>query len=240
MRIVILEADKPLDVVSKDFGDYKVQFTKLLQIGGVKSTDTIEAYDVVQGYYPSHDKFDAVLITGSRHSAYNEDKWIIDLVDFTKKCVDNGVKIVGICFGHQILARALGVPVIVNSKGWEVSITTVETTEVGKKVFPELNDRPISIMQMHRDIVSRVPDGTQLLARNSVCEIQGFYAENHFLTLQGHPEFVGEVVKRMVQVRHSQGIFNDELAQSALSRVEDQNDGPILAKAIVRFLYGEL
>jgi GMP synthase-like glutamine amidotransferase len=238
MRIIILEADKPMDVVAKDFGSYEVQFKKLLQVGGVKSTDSIESYDVVEGQYPTGD-IDAVLITGSKYSAYQDDEWIVKLVDFTKRCIERSIKIVGICFGHQILARALGTPVIVNPKGWEISATAIESTELGKKVFPELQNG-ISIMQMHRDIVSSLPKGTQLLAQNSVCEIQGFYAQGQFLALQGHPEYVGEVVKRMVQTRHSQGIFNDELAQSALSRVDSQNDGPILAKAIVRFIYGEI
>jgi GMP synthase-like glutamine amidotransferase len=85
--------------------------------------------------YPPPDSTDAVLITGSRHSAFEDEPWIVKLVEYTKKCIEGGTRVVGVCFGHQIVGRALGVDVGRCDKGWELAVIEVELTEKGKQLF---------------------------------------------------------------------------------------------------------
>lgn len=144
LRLAILEADTPLPGTQAKFKTYGGVFTNLFARATapapVESALRITQHDVVGGgaaAYPALDEIDALLITGSKHSAYEDDEWIVRLVEFVRKAVATGgrVKVVGVCFGHQIVGRALGVPVDRNDKGWEVSVTELKLSEEGKKLF---------------------------------------------------------------------------------------------------------
>jgi GMP synthase-like glutamine amidotransferase len=237
-KVAILETDQPMPSVAEKHGSYGSQFQRLLLQGGLDLSAVLKKYDVVNKQeYPDLAGLDAILLTGSRYSAYEDAVWILKLVDFTRKAIEVGVKVVGICFGHQIVARALGVQVAPNEKGWELSALKIELTEKGQQVFPELRNG-ISIMQMHRDIVTSLPPDTELLASTEVCGIQGFYRENAIFTLQGHPEFVADLVAVLIHTREEVGILTESESKDALRRVNDRNDGPVVAKAMVRFMQG--
>lgn len=144
IRLAILEADTPLPGTASRFKSYGGVFTDLFSRATapepVASSLAITAHDVVNHpdtAYPSLDDVDAVLITGSKHSAYLDDAWIVKLVGFTQKALatDGRVKVVGVCFGHQIVGRALGIPVDRNHRGWEVSVTEIALSEKGREVF---------------------------------------------------------------------------------------------------------
>lgn len=143
-RLAILMADTPMPNTAAKYGDYGGLFTSLFTTAAqpepIESILSITKHDIVNhvGSYPSLDDVDAVLITGSKHSAFADDAWIMALVDYTRRALleTNGrVKVVGICFGHQIVARALGGKVVVNEKGWEVAVTEVELTERAREFF---------------------------------------------------------------------------------------------------------
>lgn len=127
----------------------------------------------------------------------------------------------------------------VNPKGWELSATPVKLTDKGKEIFPELAQEfgdTISIMQFHRDIVMEPPQDTELLGFTDVCGVQGFYKPKGVWTLQGHPEFSEEVERNLLDLRHEIGLIPDYLAENALTRVSDRNDGPVIAKSMVAFI----
>lgn len=143
IRLAVLEADTPLPNTNAKFHGYGGVFTDLFRRAvapdALETHLAITAYDVVNhpDTYPDLDAIDAVLISGSKHSAYLDEPWILRLVEFTQKAVATGgrVKVVGVCFGHQIVGRALGAPVAVNEKGWEVSVTEIKLTGKGKELF---------------------------------------------------------------------------------------------------------
>lgn len=86
--------------------------------------------------YPPLDEVDAILITGSRHTAFDNDPWILKLVEYAKQAIDSGrIRVVGVCFGHQIIGRAMGAPVGKSDKGWEIAVTDVDLTDKGKAIF---------------------------------------------------------------------------------------------------------
>jgi len=143
LRIAILECDTPLPGTVAQYGGYGGVFTSLLRAGAstlsppLRDSDLLlSAYDVVQQKYPSLDSIDAVLISGSRHNSFGDDPWILQLVDFVRQLLaQDRVRVVGVCFGHQIIGRALGVEVGRSTKGWEISVTDVDLTEKGRQIF---------------------------------------------------------------------------------------------------------
>jgi GMP synthase (glutamine-hydrolysing) len=138
-------ADTPLPATKARYGSYGGVFTRLLATAvapdPVERHLAISAHDVVSAdppalAYPALDGVDALLITGSRHSAFTDDAWVVALVEYTRRALEGGrVRVVGVCFGHQIVGRALGVPVAVNPSGWEVSVTEARLNPRGKEVF---------------------------------------------------------------------------------------------------------
>ncbi|CAI4210773.1 unnamed protein product [Parascedosporium putredinis] len=145
--------------------------------------------------YPALDDVDAILITGSKHSAYLDDEWILALTDYTRKALDSRrVRVVGICFGHQIVGRALDAGVAKNDRGWEVAVTEVDLTDEGKKIF---GLEKMNIQQMHRDQVCTFPSDAVPLGSTDICAVQAMYAPRRYFSVQGHPEFTEDIVREI-------------------------------------------
>lgn len=147
IRIGILECDIPLPNTKERFGGYGGVFEHLLKRGARALNDPslnpdtafqITKWQVEQdpSRYPSLADVDAILITGSRHDSFADNPWTNTLVEFTAKVLaQDRVRLIGVCYGHQIIARAMGVPVGRNDDGWEAAVTDVQLTERGKEVF---------------------------------------------------------------------------------------------------------
>jgi GMP synthase - Glutamine amidotransferase domain len=144
LRLAVLEADTPVPRTFARHGGYAGVFSYLFERAvapePLSSLLTITAHDVVSGgaeAYPDPDTVDAILISGSKHNAFDNDEWIVRLVDYVRDVVQNQprIKVIGICFGHQIVGRALGAKVGRSDKGWEISVTETKLTEKGKEIF---------------------------------------------------------------------------------------------------------
>ena len=150
LRIAILECDTPFPNAKKTYGGFGGIFEALMMSAvtthchplafKVNPEDLdISKFDVVNKQeYPDLNDVDGILITGSKHNSFDDEPWILKLVEFVKKVMDrDSVRLVGICFGHQITARALGAKVGRSPKGWELSVTDVKLSEAGKKLFEQ-------------------------------------------------------------------------------------------------------
>jgi GMP synthase-like glutamine amidotransferase len=144
LRIAILECDTPLPNTLSQYGGYGGVFIALLHAAASKLSPPlspsdlhITTYDVVTAQeYPNLNEIDAVLMTGSKHNSFDNDPWIVKLVNFCKEVLEQRkVRLIGVCFGHQILGRALGSEVGRSDKGWEISVTPVELTTRGQEIF---------------------------------------------------------------------------------------------------------
>ncbi|RMZ72553.1 class I glutamine amidotransferase [Pyrenophora seminiperda CCB06] len=195
----------------------------------------LSSYDVVTAQeYPDFDKIDAVLISGSKHNSFDNDPWILKLVDFTEKLLkQDRIRIIGVCFGHQILGRALGVKVGRSDHGWEIAVLPVQLTAKGKELFQQ------DTLQMHTDVVFEYPANVEKLGGSPRCLVQGMYQKGKLISVQGHPEFTEPIVSYLVKMRAGQGIFSEEQAKDALERVGNPHDGLVIAKAFLRFLLEE-
>lgn len=144
LRIAILQCDTPLDGTRSKYGGYGGVFTALLNAGAAAlepllspSDLQISVFDcVTKQEYPSLDSIDGILITGSRYNSFDNEPWILKLVAFTEEVLkQTRVRIIGVCFGHQIIGRALGAKVDRSDKGWETSVTAIDLTKKGQEIF---------------------------------------------------------------------------------------------------------
>ena len=147
-RLAILECDTPQPQTRAREGSYTGVFTGLLGAAARTLTPpapsldalgiSITGHDVVNDLhsYPDLEAVDALLLTGSRHTAFDNDPWILRLVDFTRRALESGrVRVVGVCFGHQIVGRAVGATLGKSDNGWEVAVTEVDLTDKGRELF---------------------------------------------------------------------------------------------------------
>ncbi|EFX06023.1 glutamine amidotransferase class 1 [Grosmannia clavigera kw1407] len=250
LRLAILMADTPMPQTQAAFEDYGGVFTDLfrraLAPASLDSVLTISKHDIVNGdfaaAYPDLNQIDAILITGSKHNAYDHTPWINALVAFVRRVLAttapgstaaHPVRLLGICFGHQICGRALDAPVDVSPAGWEVSVTDVPLTSEGRAFFGK---DTLNIFQMHRDAVLANPSGTIALGATDSCPVQGFLLPGRAVTVQGHPEFSATIVREILDKRHQIGILPDDLYSSGIARVDNKHDGELIARAFVTFL----
>lgn len=80
------------------------------------------------------------------------------------------------------------------------------------------------------------PEGSEELAYTDKCAVQGYYVVKKIITVQGHPEFNGDMVRRIIEARHASGVFSDEVAEDGLARVDRYHDGVVVASAFLKFL----
>ncbi|RPB07945.1 glutamine amidotransferas-like protein class-I [Morchella conica CCBAS932] len=243
LRIAVLETGYPPERAAAKYGNYGSLFTRFLEASVAKlATPEFPSLEVTKWdvqkleQYPSLDDIDAILMSGSASSAFDNAPWIIKLVEFTRMVLieQTRVRIIGICFGHQIVARALGVKVDRGAQGWEASVLPMQLSPLGKIIFSGRDT--LNLHQMHRDIVTELPEGVQLLGSTPVCEIHGMYAPKRLITVQGHPEYNSEIVSEILQLRKSVGLISQDMFEEMMSRVNNKHDGLEFGVAVLKFL----
>jgi len=210
---------------------------------------TLDSYDVVQEVYPNEDRYDCIMLTGSAASAHEDSPWINTLVRYIAHVAENKpyIKIVGICFGHQIISRALGGECVPNGGIWEIGPTSIRLTEIGKQFFGRSDT--LNIQQMHRDHVPTVPPSFYLLGSSPTSYNQGMVRFSsganpstplppvQIITIQGHPEFNEPIITAIIRQRTESGHISHEAATDAERRRFWRTDGVyIVGKAIWEIL----
>lgn len=231
MKIGILHADDLSSTLVQQFGDYADMLKNLIQ--SVTSEHTFQTYRVTQGNYPqSIDENDAYIITGSKASAYDNEQWIISLKEYIKFLFQQKMKLIGICYGHQIIAEALGGKVAKSDKGWGVGIKT--STILKKKTWMKPAQAKIALRYSHQDQVIKLPDDAELITTNEFCINCGYQISDRILTFQGHPEFNNNFLEFLMQGRKE--IIGETIFQQAITSLKQNTDDKLIAKWLMEFI----
>ncbi len=220
MLIGILQTGLAPDALSPEMGDYPDMFARLLDGHGF----AFRTYAVVEGQFPAGVRdCDGWLITGSRHGVYEDHPWIPPLEQFIRDAFAAHVPVVGICFGHQIVAQAMGGKVERYAGGWAVGATDYDFG--GEKV---------TLNAWHRDQVVQAPAGAKVIATNDFCANAALLYDDRALTVQAHPEFRPEFVDGLMKTR-GKGLVPDEVMAAAATRLADPLQTTTMAGRIAAF-----
>ena len=225
MSVGILVAGRPPSALAGRFGGYDDMFRTMLGDGFAAT-----AYDVAAGDYPATvADHDAYLITGARAGVYDDLPWIAPLKAFLG-AAKGKAKLVGICFGHQIMAEAFGGRVEKSERGWGVGLHRYEILERA----PWMDEAAsVSLPVSHQDQVVEPPPGARILAGNAFSP-HGIlaYTDQPAISLQPHPEFEPEFARALIEGRRE--IVPD--ADTAIASLDRPNDRARVAGWIRRFL----
>jgi len=234
MKLGILNAIPPESAGRVDWQGTPVEgYIRFFQSAGVPFT--YAGYQVAQGELPASPlECDAYVITGSPKGVYDEDPWIGLLAQFIRDCYQAKRKLVGICFGHQILAHALGGLAQKSERGWGFGMKSFEIS--GDK--PWMNGQQpgrCSLYFAHQDQVIQLPPGAERLGGSEFCPNALFTIDGRALGVQGHPEFSREMMSGLI-TKAGEGMDPVVVQGAAQSLEQGQPDNLLLAQWIVDFL----
>lgn len=201
MHLAILMTNTDDSAFGRANPDDGQKFTALLR--RVRPGWRLEVFSVKDGVFPDSLDFDGLLITGSPASVHDGADWIAQLEALVRDAVAQELPLFGACFGHQIIAKALGAKVGYNPAGWVLG--RVVTT-----LLPE--GLPLPIYAAHKEQVRALPPGARLTARTDGCPIAGFAIGRHVLTTQYHPEMSADFIAALTEA------FADEVGRDVAER----------------------
>jgi GMP synthase (glutamine-hydrolysing) len=229
ITVGILNADELALEVENKFGNYSDMFQQLFQ----NSPFVFKSYQVTQEIYPTDiNECNAYLITGSKFSAYENITWIIKLKEFIKELHRQNKKLIGICFGHQIIAEALGGQVTKSSHGWGVGL--MDSKIICNKAWMEPKIPSYALLVSHQDQVEKLPEHAICIASNHFCLNSSFQLNENILTFQGHPEFSKEYLLQIMNKRRK--AIGEETYRSALSSLDNKVDTSMIISWIENFI----
>lgn len=224
MKIGILQTGHAPDIVLDELGDYDTMFARLLDGHGFD----FATWSVVDNDFPdSPDAADGWLITGSKHGAYEDHDWIAPLEEFIRAVHADGRPMIGVCFGHQIIAQALGGKVIKFPGGWSVGPTEYR-----------IEGQTLPLNAWHQDQVVELPEGARVVGSSDFCENAALIYDDRIWTIQPHPEFTARMIEQLIAHR-GRGVVPDAQLDAARNRLSDPIANDAIAARMAAFFKRE-
>jgi GMP synthase-like glutamine amidotransferase len=234
MKLCILDNDTLEGELAQRYTSFGAMFVRLFDSVGAHWT--YEIFNTPRGEYPANiDDFDAVLLTGSKSDSFSDEVWIVTLRERVTELLAQRKKMVGVCFGHQLIGLCMGAPVARAPQGWGEGRMGYDWH---RQDLPFCEDRQrISLLVSHQDQVLALPEGASLVASSDFCPVAAFTVGNEVFCVQAHPEF---------DVGFSQYLLDEERSRlgeaeyAARSQdLQNGHEGAAVARMVVAFVEGE-
>ncbi|MHA2940422.1 glutamine amidotransferase-related protein [Vibrio sp. RC27] len=177
------------------------------------------------------DQCEGYIITGSVHDSYADELWINELASWIRRCDQQGKPLVGICFGHQIINIALGGVVEKSTKGWGIGMSVNKVLQT--KTWMKPKKTSINVLVSHQDQIIESPNDMVHIASSDFCPHYMLAKDDHILTIQGHPEFSVDFVRRIVELKH--GTIDEARYLEALKSLKLSPDSSTIMQWIAQF-----
>ena len=234
LSIGILQTDDVLSDLVEDYGEYPLMFERLLRSANTDPELELAfvTYEVHRGVYPAViDEVDAYIITGSKSSVYEQTTWVLELAAFVNVLHQQQKKLIGICFGHQMVADALGGEAGPAAIGWSLGNKPTSPSSTGAANL--LNGKSFRLIYSHQDQVTLPAPGTEILASTDTCPIAATSLGEHILTFQGHPEFFQDYTSALYQYRRP--AYPPETYAAAMASLEQSANQDWVARLMLDF-----
>ena len=198
MKIGILLVGRASEDLVDKYGTYAEMLINL--INSDEKLFEFKTFNILDGIFPlNHNDCDGWIVTGSPHGVYEEHSWIPIVSQLIRDIYDNKLPIFGVCFGHQLIAQALGGNVEKSTKGWGLGLHTYQINN--KTNYMGNLSSEVTLNICHQDQVLSPPNGATVYAKSDFCENAGFYIKDKVLTMQAHPEFLVDFIKALLTAR---------------------------------------
>lgn len=205
--------------MKKVYGGYVGVFVRMLAEEG----ERWDVYKVACGEFPDDnelDLYDGFVITGSCSDAHGNDAWVHDLLSLLNKLNSMNIKLLGICFGHQILGRALGGKVTRSPTGWDIGVRTITLASTLPYTLSSLDiPSKLSIIECHRDEIRELPAKAEVIAWSDKTGIEMFRYGDNVMGIQGHPEYSKDILLHLIDRLTQRDYILDAFAMQARERV---------------------
>jgi GMP synthase-like glutamine amidotransferase len=231
MKVGLLECDHVRAQWQHIAGDYRDMFAALFKQHAPQFE--LQSFNVGNGEFPATlDECDAYLTTGSRFSVYDDAAWIHTLKDFVRQLHAAEKPFVGVCFGHQMLAEALGGRVSKALTGWGAGVQNVAITQIEDWMRPATQQ--LYLQFMHQDQIAQLPPDSVTLGSAPHCPIAMFRVGRTMLGIQAHPEFTPDYVGALLDDRVA--LIGAEKCAAAQASLRQTTDEGLVTKWIAEFL----
>jgi GMP synthase-like glutamine amidotransferase len=235
-RIGLILCDDVDESARQQYGTYAQMFQDSLD-PNEENLDLVPIRCFEGETLPDPGDFDGYVISGSRYSVYEDRQWISDLLEFVRQCWTREVRVVGICFGHQVIAHALGGKTEKADVGWGFGIQTAKIThrQGWMTDTDTLNGDLYNLIVIHQDQVVEMPPQFRTIAENDFCPNSMIVADGKMLGIQGHPEFSKEFCRFRADYRRD--IIGPEVYETTVSSLTElESHAPTVLKWVTNFL----
>ncbi|MGQ7247421.1 glutamine amidotransferase-related protein [Halomonas sp. V046] len=235
MLIGLLQCDDVAPQLQLDHGNYPAMFAALLGGAATEQGETLQwqVWRCLDGDIPDDlEAVDAWLTTGSKFGVNDGLDWVVALEEFVRELYAAGKPLVGICFGHQLIGKALGGEVIKSPKGWGVGLSFNQITS--REAWMEPWQDELDLLVSHQDQVVSLPPGGCALGGSGFCSHYLMRVGGCFLGVQGHPEFSREYSRDLMRLRRE--MVGDARVREGTATLTAKVDDNLMAHWMLNFM----